>query len=118
MKYPLKMLLLGCEVRYRHKNVPNWSKAIVVSVNINNDVVLETNDAHFIADEKDWIVEPFDQDKKRAVDYFYNETGDYTLTLFDEPIGIIKSENDADQLKRYFSALTMRIDTLQKMVKS
>lgn len=57
----------------------------------------------------------FDVDHK--VDYFYNETGDYTLTLFDEPIGIIKKEDDAEQLKRYFHLLTLRINELQRKEK-
>jgi len=117
MKYPIKTLLLGCNVRYRHKSVTAWSEAIVVSVNIHGQCVLETRDEHFIADSEDWIIEAMDSDKGKAVDFFYNESGDYTLTLFEEPIGIIKKEDDAEQIKRYFSALSMRIDTLQKMLK-
>lgn len=56
-------------------------------------------------------------DVEHKVDYFYNETGDYTLTLFDEPIGIIKEEYQADQLKRYFLALVARINFLQQQSK-
>jgi hypothetical protein len=53
----------------------------------------------------------------KAIDYFYNEKGDYTITLFDEPIAISLTEDNADRLKRYFCALSLRIDVLQKMAK-
>lgn len=53
---------------------------------------------------------------KNPVDYFYNEKGDYTITLFDEPIAIAKREEDAIYLKNVYARLTLRIDVLKAMV--
>lgn len=53
----------------------------------------------------------------RAIEYFDNEQGDYTITLFGDPVAFTLTDEHADKLKRYFSALTMRIDVLQRLTK-
>ncbi len=52
---------------------------------------------------------------KNPIDYFYNEKGDYTVTLHDEPLMISESEACCIALKNTFSSLTMRIDTISKL---
>lgn len=49
------------------------------------------------------------------VDYFHNEQGDFTITLYDEPIAFTKDEESAHRLVNSFKSLTLRIDTLSKM---
>lgn len=55
---------------------------------------------------------------KNPINYFYNEKGDYTVTLHDEPIAICGSKDDAVKLKNSFSSLTLRIDALKKTLKN
>lgn len=53
---------------------------------------------------------------KNPIDYFPNEQADYTITLHGEPIAVTFNEDEAIRLKNSFSALTLRIDVLQKML--
>lgn len=55
-------------------------------------------------------------EKDSIVDYFQNEKGDYTITHYAEPIAICGTEAEAVKLKNSYSALTMRISVLEKMV--
>lgn len=49
------------------------------------------------------------------VSYFYNEKGDYTITLRDEPIAFTFNESDAIKLVSHVSGLTLRVDVLSKI---
>jgi hypothetical protein len=49
------------------------------------------------------------------IDYFDNEKGDVTITLYDEPIAICKNKQSAEKLISAYKSLTMRVDVLSKM---
>jgi hypothetical protein len=50
--------------------------------------------------------------------YFYNEQGDYTLTLDDEPFAMSKDESRCMGLLNHIKTKDLRIDVLRKIVRA
>lgn len=57
------------------------------------------------------------EEKKRVFNFFPNEKSDYTLTLYDEPFAICETAGQAMRLTNYINSLTMRISTLEAMLR-
>ena len=56
-----------------------------------------------------------EQEVKNPFGYFYNEKGDWTITIHDNPLAIAKREQDAKLILDTVRMLTLRIDVLSKM---
>lgn len=63
------------------------------------------------------IIEDLKGSNESAVNisYFYNEKGDYTITLHEEPVAVSFSESSALKLVNHVKGLSLRVDTLSKI---
>lgn len=46
----------------------------------------------------------------KKIDYFYNEQGDYTLTLDNEPVGYVQTKENAEQIKMLCQEIKPKIN--------
>lgn len=57
----------------------------------------------------------FKSESGLKIGYFYNEKGDYTITLLDEPVAVAFAETEALKLVNYVKGLSLRIDVMSKI---
>jgi hypothetical protein len=79
--------------------------------------IKESNDSSLLRRDLYLIIEHLKGSNESGVKlgYFYNEKGDYTLTLNDEPAGVCFTETDCLKIVNHVNSLTMRVDVLSKI---
>lgn len=54
------------------------------------------------------------EEESKLLDYFYNEQGDYTLTMYDQPVGVVYQQAVVQKWVNAYAVMKRRIDTLTK----
>jgi hypothetical protein len=75
------------------------------------DAVIKAMEAYALQESKQK-----EEAASKRFGYFYNEKGDYTLTLDGEPFAIARDEAPCIELMRHISSKSLRIDVQSKTI--